>query len=69
MDIGKNLKKMKKQKLTPEQNDFFKNMEKTIDHDLATLLEGYTPEEIMRAQIATEIDKENLALTIRIKLS
>ena len=60
---------MKKQKLTPEQNDFFKNMEKTIDHDLATLLEGYTPEEIMRAQIATEIDKENLALTIRIKLS
>lgn len=69
MDIGKNLKKMKKQKLTPEQNDFFKNMEKIIDHDLATLLEGYTPEEIMKARIATEIDKENLALTIQIKLS
>lgn len=69
MDIGKNLKKMKKQKLTPEQNDFFKNMGKIIDHDLATLLKGYTPEQIMKARLATKIDKENLALIIQFKFS
>lgn len=60
---------MKKQKLTPEQSDFFKRMEKVIDRDLAILLEGYTPEEIMKAQIITETDRERFVLTVQFKFN
>ena len=36
---------MKKQNLTPPQKTFFKEMEQTINSDLAKLLSDYTPEE------------------------
>lgn len=68
MDIGKNPKNMKKQELTPEQENFYKEMGRVIDSDLAVLLKDFTPEQIMQARIVFTMDKKNLALTIKIEL-
>ena len=68
MDTGKNPKKMKKQNLTPPQKTFFKEMEQTIDSDLAKLLSDYTPEEIMRAKFVIISDEKQLTLTIKVEI-
>ena len=68
MDIGKNPKKMKKQNLTPPQKTFFKEMEQTIDSDLAKLLSDYTPEEIMKAKFVIIPDEKQLTLTIKVEI-
>ena len=60
---------MKKKQLTQEQEEFFRRMGAVIDHDLANLLKDYSLEQIMRAQILTEIDEHNLSLTVEIRLA
>lgn len=59
---------MKKQNLTPLQKTFFKEMEQTIDSDLAKLLSDYTPEEIMKAKFVIIPDEKQLALTIKVEI-
>lgn len=59
---------MKKQPLTSQQETFFKEMERTIDSDLAKLLSDYTPEEIMKARFVIIPDKKQLTLTIKIEI-
>ena len=59
---------MKKQNLTPLQKTFFKEMEQTIDSDLAKLFGDYTPEEIMKAKFVIIPDKKQLAPTIKVEI-
>ena len=66
-DIGKNPKTMKKKQLTPEQEEFFKQLGTIIDSDLANLLKDYTLEQIMKAKISFLPDEKTLSLTIKIE--
>lgn len=59
---------MKKQNLTPQQKAFFKEMEQTIDFDLAKLLSDYTLEEIMKAKFVIIPDEQQLTLTIQVEI-
>lgn len=59
---------MKKKQLTQEQERFFKGGGKIIDTELANLLKDYSLDQIMKAPILIETDKENLTITIQIGL-
>lgn len=60
---------MEKKQLTQKQKEFFRRMGAIINQDLANLLKDYSLEQIMRAQILTEIDEHNLSLTVEIRLT